>query len=138
MKDRNASWLIRARDAFCALYLILFALSETYSAAATALDDTHLFPAWETKLGWCLFVLPCLLLTGLVLLLRGERQTIGFSMIGLSALLYTAFLLLEDKIGPEPMGRGDSVFTGIWIIVCCIATAAAWLLKRRLRSEPSG
>ena len=137
MKDRKASWLIRARDALCALYLIFFVLSETYSAAATALDDSHRFPAWEAKLGWCLFVLPCLLVTGMVLLLRGGRETIGFSLIGLSVLLYMAFMFLEDALGPEPMGRGDWVFTGIWIILSAVATAAAWLLKRQIRSEPS-
>jgi hypothetical protein len=48
-----------------------------------------------------------------------------------------AFMFLEDALGPEPMGRGDWIFNGIWIILCSVATAAAWLLKRRLRSEPS-
>jgi hypothetical protein len=137
MKDRETSWFIQTRDVLCALYLIFFVLAETYSAAATALDNSHRFPAWEATLGWCLFALPCLLVTGLVFLLRGGRETIGFSLIGLSALLYMAFMSLEDALGPEPMGRGDWLFTGIWILLCAVATAAAWLLKRRFGSDLS-
>ena len=32
-----------------------------------------------------------------------------------------AFMFLEDALGPEPMGRGDWIFTGIWILSlrCC-------------------
>jgi hypothetical protein len=115
---------------------MLFVLFETYTAAATALDDSHRFPTWEAKLGWCLFIVPCLLMTGLFLLLGGERGNIGFSLIGLSVLLYMAFMFLEDALGPEPMGHGDWVFTGIWIILCAVAIAAAWHFKRQLRSEP--
>jgi hypothetical protein len=137
MKDRKASWFIRAGNVLCVVYLIFFVLSEAYSGAATALDDSRRFPAWEAKLGWCMFALPCLLVTGLVFLFRGERETIGFYLIGLSVSLYTAFMFLEDVLSPEPMGRGDWVFTGIWIILCAVATGAAWLLKRQLRSEPS-
>jgi hypothetical protein len=128
-------WLIQ--NVLCALYLFLFVLSETYSAVATALDNSHRFPSWEAKLGWCMFVLPCLLLTGLFLLLRGERETIGFSLVGLSLLLYVAFMFLEDALNPEHMGRGDWVITGIWIVLCAVATAAAWLIKRSIRTEPS-
>lgn len=137
MKDRETSWLMRARNVLCALYLILFVLFETYSASATALDHSNRFPAWETKVGWGLFALPCLLLTGLVFLLRRERGNIGFTFVGLSILLYLAFMFLEDALSREPMGRGEWVFNGIWIMLCAVATAAAWLLKRPLRSEPS-
>jgi|SRR5665213_4632140 len=137
MKNSEVRWLIRARNALCALYLILFVLSETYSAAATALDDSNRFPAWEAKLGWCLFVLPCLVVTGLFFLLRGERETIVLSLVGLSVLLYLAFMFLEDALSPEHMDRGAWVFDGIWILLCAAAVAAAWVLKRRLGSDPS-
>lgn len=137
MKNREASWLIRTRNVLCALYLILFVLFETYSAAATALDHSNRFPTWEAELGWCLFVLPCLLVTGLFFLLRGGRETTGFFLVGLSILLYLAFMFLEDALSPEHMDRGEWLFNGIWIMLCAVATAAAWLLKRRLRSEPS-
>jgi hypothetical protein len=117
---------------------MLFVLFETYSAAATALDHSHRFPAWEAKLGWFLFLLPCLLVTGLVFLLRGERETIGFSLVGLSVLLYLAFMFLEDALSPEQMSRGEWVFNGIWIMLCSAAIAASRLLKRQLRSELGG
>jgi hypothetical protein len=137
MKNHEARWLIRARNALCALYLILLVLSEAYSAAATALDHSNRFPAWEAKLGLCLFVLPCLLVTGLFFLLRGERETMGFSLVGLSLLLYLAFMFLEDALSPERMVRGEWLFNGFWIMLCAAGTGAAWILKRRHRSEPS-
>jgi hypothetical protein len=36
--------------AICIAYLILFVLFEIYSSAATALDHSHRFPAWEAKM----------------------------------------------------------------------------------------
>jgi len=137
MKNRKASWLIRTRKVLCALYLILFVLFETYSAAATALDHSNRFPAWEAKLGWCLFVLPCLLVTGLFFLLRGERETTGFSLVGLSLLVYLAFMFLEEALSTERMVRGEWLFSGFWTMLCAVGIGAAWILKRQHRSEPS-
>lgn len=135
MKDHETSWLRRIRNVLCVIYLILFVLFETYSASATALDHSNRFPAWEAKVGWGLFVLPCLLLTGLVFLLLSERRTIGFTLAGLSTSLYLAFMFLEDALSREPWDRRAWLFDGIWITLCAFATAAAWLLKRPLRSE---
>src|ERR1039458_907853 len=118
MKNREVSWLIRTRNVLCALYLIVFVLFETYSASATALDHSSRFPTWEPKLGWCLFVLPCLLVIGLFFLLRGERENVGFSLVGLSVLLYLAFMFLEDAVSLDPMDRGEWVFSGIWTMFC--------------------
>ena len=115
----------------CTAYLILFVLFEIYSASATALDDSNRFPAWEAKLGWGLFVLPCLLVFGLFLLLRGKREQLGFSLVGLSLLFFVGFLFLEDLLAPERIGRLDWVFTGIWLTLCAIAIGAARLLMPR-------
>jgi hypothetical protein len=119
---------------FCTAYLILFVLFEIYSSAATALDHSGRFPAWEAKLGWGLFVLPCLLLFGLFLLLTGRRARLGFSLVGLSLLLYMGFYLLEDWLVPGHMQRSDWFFTAIWVTLCAIAIGAARLLMRRQSS----
>ena len=72
----------------CTAYLILFVLFEIYSASATALDDSNRFPAWEAKLGWGLFVLPCLLVFGLFLLLSGKRERLGFLSRWIESLVF--------------------------------------------------
>jgi hypothetical protein len=137
MKKHETGWLIRARIVLCTIYLGSFVLFEVYSAAATALDHSSRFSVWEAKLGWCLFVLPCLLVTGLIFLLRGIRETVGFYLAGLSALLYLAFLFLENAVSSAHMEPGDWLLAGLWILLCTIATAAAWLLKRPLLPVPS-
>lgn len=137
MMNRQARWLIRIRNALCVLYLLLFVLFETYSAAATALDHSDRFPTWEVKLGWCLLILPLLLAAGLVFLLRSARESIGFYLIGGSVVLYLAFLFLENALVHDRTSKGDLVSMGIWVVLCSVATAAAWLLKRSLTSELS-
>ena len=112
----------------CTVYLLMFVLLEAYSASATALDYSNRFPAWETKLGWGLFVLPCLLVFGLFFLLSRRRERLGFSLVALSLLLYMGFLFLEDLLVPEHMRRLDWAFTGMWITLCAIAIGAARLL----------
>ena len=131
MKAQKVGPLIQIRNVICVLWLIVFAIFETYSALATALDNSRRFPAWEAKLGWGLFVLPSLLMIGLVLLLFGNRSTLGFSLVESSLLLYMGFLFLEIAlIGKNPIKRTGSVI-GIWVTLCAIATSAAWLLRRR-------
>jgi hypothetical protein len=109
MKAQKAGPLTQIRNVICILWLILFAIFETYSALATALDNSRRFPAWVTKLGWGMFVLPSLLMFGIVLLLFGKRLTLGFSLVATSLLLYMAFLLRELALGPriEQMGWVD-------------------------------
>ena len=118
------------RNVICIVCLILFAFSETYSALATAFDNSRRFPAWEAKLGWGMFALPSLLMVGLVLLLLGKRLTLGFSLVASSLLLYMGFLFLELALGPK-IEQMDWVFAVIWTGLCALATAAAWLLRRR-------
>lgn len=108
----------------------MFALFEMYSVLATALDNSHRFPAWEGKLGWGMFVLPSLLVIGLVLLLFGKRLTLGFFLVVSSLLLYMGFLFLELALVGK-IERTDWLVVGIWATLCAIATAAAWLLRRR-------
>ena len=114
----------------CILYLILFAFSEAYSALATAFDNSRRFPAWEATLGWGMFVLPALLMVGLVFLLLGKRLTLGFSLAATSLLLYLSFMFLELALVPR-IEHTDLVFAGIWTGLCALATMAAWLLRRR-------
>jgi hypothetical protein len=130
MKAQKVEPLIQIRNVICVLCLIVFAIFETYSALGTALDNSRRFPAWEAKLGWGLFVLPSLLMIGLVLLLLGKRLTLGFSLVASSLLLYMSFVFLELALAGK-MERTDWVVVGIWATLCAIATAAAWLLRRR-------
>ena len=98
LTDFNAgtdSWVFRAAKVVSALYLILFALFEVYSAAATALDHSGRFPAWETNLGWSLFLLPCELLAGLALLMYSSRPKLGFYLVLLNLSMYAGFMFLE-------------------------------------------
>jgi hypothetical protein len=128
------TWWIRARDAVCALYLILFVFFETYSADATALDHSKRFPAWEASLGWGLFVLPCLLVFGLILLLSRRHGRLGFYLVGLSLILYMGFLFLEGFLHREQVVRMKWIFNfynGVWITLSAVAVGAAWLLKHR-------
>lgn len=130
MKTQKASWLTKILNVFCILYLILFAFSETYSALATAFDNSRRFPAWEAKLGWGMFVLPSLLMVGLVLLLPGKRLTLGLFLVATSLLLYLGFLFLELALAPR-IEQMDWVFAGIWTGLCVLAVGAAWFLRRR-------
>ena len=130
MKAQKVGRLIQIRNVICILCLIVFAIFETYSALATALDNSRRFPAWEAKLGWGLFVLPTLLTIGLVLLLFGKRLTLGFSLVASSLLLYMGFVFLELALVGK-IERTDWFFVGVWATLCAIATAAAWLLRRR-------
>ena len=122
--------MIQIRNVICVLCLIVFAIFETYSALATALDNSRRFPVWEAKLGWGLFVLPSLLMIGLVLLLFGKRLTLGFALVVSSLLLYMGFVFLEFALVGR-IERTDWLVVGIWATLCAIATAAAWLLRRR-------
>jgi hypothetical protein len=122
--------LIQIRNVVCVLWLIVFAIFETYSGLATALDSSRRFPAWEARLGWGLFVLPSLLLIGLILLLFSNRLTLGFSLVESSLLLYMGFLFLEIALIGK-IDRTDWLVVGIWTTLCALATAAAWLLRRR-------
>jgi hypothetical protein len=130
MKTQKASWLMQIRNVICVFWLIVFAIFETYSALPTAFDNSRRFPAWEAKLGWGMFVLPSLLMIGLVLLLFGKRLTLGFSFVVSSLLLYIGFLFLELALGPR-IEQMDWVFVGFWTALCALATAAAWLLRQR-------
>lgn len=80
-------------------------------------------------------ILPCLLVIGLVFLLRGIPRVIGVSLIGLSVLLYLGFVFLDATLSPERVGRAEWASIGSWILLCCVAIAAAWVLKPRIRSE---
>jgi hypothetical protein len=131
MKAQKVGPLIQIRNVICALWLIVLAIFETYTALGTALDNSRRFPGWQAELGWGLLVLPSLLMIGLVLLLFGKRLTLGFSLVASSLLLYIGFLVLELALVGK-IGRTDWVVVSIWVTLCATATAAAWLLKRRL------
>jgi hypothetical protein len=130
MKAQKVGPFIQIRDVISVLWLIVFAIFETYTALGTALDNSRRFPAWQAKLGWGLLVLPSLLMTGLVLLFSGKRSRLGFSLVASSLLLYMGFLFLELALVGR-IERTDWVVVGIWVTLCATATAAAWFLRRR-------
>jgi hypothetical protein len=130
MKAQKVGPLTQVRNVICVLCLGVFAIFESYSALATALDNSRRFPAWEARLGWSLFVLPFLLLIGLVLQLFSKRLSLGFSLVASSLLLYMGFLLLEVALVGK-IDRRNWLVVGIWATLCAIATAAAWLLRGR-------
>src|SRR5580692_1533658 len=119
MKAQKVGPLIQIRNFICVLCLIVFAIFETYSALGTALDNSRRFPAGEAKLGWGLFVLPSLLVVGLVLLLFSKRLACGFSLVASSVLLYMGFVCLELALDGK-IERTDWLVAGIWATLCAI------------------
>ena len=75
--------------------LLLFMMSEVYSALATALGKSADFPSWESVLGWWLLLLPCLLLFGIALLVSKQSRLVGTWSAALSLCFYAAFLVFE-------------------------------------------
>ena len=115
-------------------WLAIFVFSELYSAAATALDHSVRFPAWEATIGVLLFLLPCLLVAGLFTLRQLPRK--GFVLINLSLSLYAAFFVLETIIAPvdqEPR-TFDFLMAAGWACAFLLAGGAAYLLKRKAES----
>ena len=133
------SWVFRAAKVLSALYLILFALFEVYSAAATALDHSGRFPAWETNLGWCLFLLPCELLVGLALLLYSSRPRLGFYLVLLNLSMYAGFFVFESLLVRDLPNdkRAVWIVLGIWASLFGIAIGAARLLMVPHRRNPA-
>lgn len=139
LMDLNAgpdSRVFRVGKVLSVLYLILFALFEIYSAAATALDHSGRFPAWESNLGWCLFLLPCELIVALALLMYSGRPRLGFYLVLLNLAMYAGFMFLESVLVhdfPSDKRAIWSVF-GIWASLFVIALGAAWVLVIRHRN----
>jgi hypothetical protein len=137
MENSGISWLLPVRNAICTLYLLVFTLFEGYSAAATALDHSGRFPAWESKLGTFLFILPCELLVSLALLLYGERARLGFYLVVGNLFVYVAFMCLESILvhdAPSTTGAMWEIL-GIWAFLFASAMGSAHLLATRPRSS---
>ena len=128
----HINWKLRARDTISALYLLLFAISEAYSAVATALDRHHAITSWEPRLGWALFVLPAALLSGLFLL-RGPRPRLGFTLVVVNLCLYAGFLVLESVASAVQPASKSAVWEvgGIWSALFLTAALAAHFLKNK-------
>jgi hypothetical protein len=115
-----------------AFYLILFVLSEIYSAAATALDKSPYYPPWEPQLGRGLFLLPCLLVAGMFLLLSDRDRTVGISLSFASLGLYGAFFVFESfAFRGEPNPKVIWV-DWLWAVLFLPAFLAVFSLKRRI------
>jgi hypothetical protein len=127
---RTHGRVFRVVHALSALYLILFALFEIYSAAATALDHSGRFPAWESNLGWCLFLLPCELVIALALLMYSSRARLGFSLLLLNLSMYAGFMILESVLVHDLSSdrRAIWIVFGIWASLFTIAFGAGWVL----------
>jgi hypothetical protein len=126
------NWKLRAGRIISTLYLLLFGTFEAYSAAATALDRHPALPSWEPNLGWALFVLPCILIAGLVLL-HGRRYRLGFSLIVMNLCLYAGFMLFESMAYRGQPVSQQAVWEvgGIWTALFLAALLAAHFLKTR-------
>lgn len=118
----------RLISGFCVAVLLLLALSELYSAAAVKTD----YPKaanWEHILSGPLFALPCVLVSGVILLTWTSRKKTGFYVAASSLILYAGFLF-GDAL---PMKRADWIDMGVWMVFCAIGILAAWLLMSRTR-----
>lgn len=122
-------WLIRYA---CTLYVCLCAISELYSAAATALD--RFAPFWEEGIGWFLFLLPIELITALVLLFSHKYGKLGFNLTILNLLLYEGFLIAEVFAGRFPFDKRDWLLMGLWTVFFATVLYSARLIQAGSRS----
>jgi hypothetical protein len=121
-----------AKRIICGIYLLLFAFSELYSAAATSLDNTHRFPTWEPTLGRWMFILPCILVAGMTLLLLNRLRAWGFTMIFASLLIYGAFFIFEVHLSQHaPKNHTVGTIGVFWSLAFAIAFVAAYLWGNR-------
>jgi hypothetical protein len=113
------------------LFLLLFAISELYSAAATVLDRSPHYPMWEHSLGRALFSLPCLLLVGLVFLFK-RRVAVGYSLVVISLCLYMAFMVFESftYTGHLTSPKFTWLASSVWIGLFFAGFKALLFLKR--------
>jgi hypothetical protein len=128
-------WLIQVRNVICALWLLVFVLFEGYTAAATALDHSPRFPAWESKLGWLLFFLPCELLVALAFLIRREKVRLGFLLVAANLLVYAGFMCFEAVLVHESMDGVTLEVAGLWAAFFALAIGAAHVLKKSHRPK---
>src|SRR5258708_15210809 len=105
MNSSEHHWLVQVRNGMCALWLLVFVMFEGYTAAATALDHSPRFPAWESKLGWFLFLLPCELFVALAFLILRRRVSLGFLLVTANLLVYAVFICFEAAFVRESMNR---------------------------------
>jgi hypothetical protein len=131
VKTIATTFLTQVRKGLCVLCLLLLTASAAYSAAATALDHSSRFPAWESTLGWFLFILPCELLIGLVLLTIGDRAQIGFRFVVTNVLMYVGFMCLEGALAADTWNRATLEVVGGWSMFFLIAIGATHLLRRQ-------
>jgi hypothetical protein len=129
-KNASASWNRRVGGIVSVLYLLIFVLFEGYSATATALDKNPAFPAWEPRLGWALFVLPCVLVASLFLF-HGRRSKLGFSLVAGNLCLYASFIIFESIAyhGTPTSHRAVWEVGGIWAALFAAALLAARFLE---------
>lgn len=128
---RQTSLLMRARNVFCYLFLILAVFSEAYTVLAIALDQFA--PPWYRILGWFLLAAPSALAVGMLLFYANQRR-LGFYLSAASLLLYTALVFFD--IYQRPKERGDWLFEGAWLGFCGLGILAAKSLMSRPATAP--
>ena len=136
--EKNAQWNRRIGGAISVLYLLIFVLFEVYSAAATALDRNPAFPTWQHRLGWALLVLPCMLLTNLILL-HGKRSKLGFSLVVGNLCLYASFMIFESTPSREIPASNRAMWEvgGIWATLFLAAVLGARFLNTKTQTTDS-
>ena len=78
-----------------------------------------------------MFILPCELLTGLFLLLEGDRVRIGFWLVVANVLMYFGFMCLEDVLVSDTWDKVALKVDAGWVMFFLIAIGAAHLLRRK-------
>lgn len=125
MKKKDP-WSRRAGQTISILYLLMFMLSEAYSAAATALERNSRFPGWEHLLGWALFALPGALLASLFLF-HWKHPRLGLWIVSGNLCLYASFMVFESvAFGGIPASSWAVWEVGaIWTVLFFAAFLAA-------------
>lgn len=122
---------ITIKRAACIAYLLIFALSELYSAAATSLDRRSDYPAWEPTVGRWLFAAPSLLILGIFCLVSSRHRKAGFWTAIASLGLYAAFFVFEQA---EYRGSATipviSFINALWLGLFSLTVLAALLLRK--------
>ncbi|MBB5061675.1 hypothetical protein HDF16_006411 [Granulicella aggregans] len=126
---------LQAGGVISILYLLLIGALEAYSAAATTLDRNSAFPSWEPRLGWALFVLPCILIASLVLL-HGRHSRCGYALALMNLCLYAGFMIFEWFAYPGQPASKEAAWQvgGFYSGLFSAALLAARFLKNKTQA----
>ena len=135
MNSSERHWTTQVRSGICALWILVLVLFEGYTAGGMALDRSTRVPAWESSLGWFLFVLPCELLVALAVLLRRQRRNLGFRLVAANVLVYALLMYFWAVLDHEGLTMTTLEVAGFWVTFFVLAIGAAHLLRNQAASN---